>query len=216
MRTQKTVDPSSLLAQKRYVKPNDSRRGFIRVDFEPGSRILIPRPDGAGELSFDGLDLSVYGLSFLARPEDAAHFPIGSAVPSLSFSVDNRPVRVVGRVAYLHTGLVAGLSKVAIEFTEVSMDDIWFLSRHVAQRSGVDKPGQIGAGLIELRKLIRQVDRARARRRAKGKPQAKTKAKAKSGRKTTSQRKAASRPKPKAKVRRKPTIKRARRARSRR
>jgi hypothetical protein len=171
----KRKKPARAKAAKKYFKPNESRRGFIRVDFEPGSKIGISTE--SGQSSYDALDISVYGLSFLASPEASARFTMGAHLPSLAFVVNGRQVTVGGKVAYLHTGLIAGLSKVAIEFTEIAVEDVWHLSRYVAEKAGVHKPGQISGGMIELEDLLAHYKHeARA---SKKKPKAKAKAKAK-------------------------------------
>jgi hypothetical protein len=161
---------TSKAPEKKYYRPNESRRGFIRVDFEPGSKIGIDTP--TGQTSYDALDISVYGVSFLASPGDSGHFAMGTELGALAFVINGRQIVVRGKVAYLHTGLIAGLSKVAVEFTHVPIDDVWYLSRYVAEKAGVHKPGQIGTGMIEY-------ETPRAKKKTKAKTKAKTKPKAK-------------------------------------
>jgi hypothetical protein len=185
-----------------HLKPSESRRGFLRVDFESGSKVGVATP--SGHTSYDALDLSVYGLSFLARPEDGAHFTMGMELPSLAFLLEGRQINVKGKVAYLHTGLVAGLSKVAVEFTHVPVDDVWFISRYVAEKSGVSKPRQIGSGHIDLGDLDpfspARGSASRKKKSAKSKPKAKARSKAKTKPKT----KAKAKTKPRAKAKSKP------------
>src|SRR5262245_47037390 len=116
--------------KKTPLKASESRRAFIRVDFDRGSKVEIRGP--SGEVSYDALDLSVFGLSFLASPEDFVRFPVGREIPLLSFVVNGRRIAVGGQVAYLRTGLIRGLAKVAVEFTRIPVEDVWFLARHVA------------------------------------------------------------------------------------
>lgn len=183
-----------------YLKPNESRRGFIRVDFDPGSKVGVGMP--SGETSFDALDVSVYGLSFLASPQDANRFSIGMDLPSIVFIIDGRQINVHGKVAHFRAGLIAGLSKIAIEFTEVSIEDVWFLSRYVADKAGVSKPRQIGSGMIDLDELAfpsraRKSSARTKKSKAKAKPKAKLKkkkaVKAKSKAKTKTKKKSAPR-----------------------
>ena len=175
--------------QKAPLSPNESRRGFIRVDFDAGSKVTVvsAAAGSAGtagaETNYEALDLSVYGLSFLAEPAHSTRFPMGGVL-RLSFWVIGREITVEGRVAYLRTDpTAAGALRVAVEFTQIGIDDVWFLSRYVAEKSGVNRPKQIGSGAIDLSGRIKA--KAKAKKKAAGtkkKPLAKKRPAAKKSR----------------------------------
>ena len=75
--------------------------------------------------------------------------------------------------------MTAGLAKVAVEFTQIAVEDIWFISRYVAEKSGVNKPRQIHIGNVDLSKRASARKPARAAKKNKAKAKTKTKAKAK-------------------------------------
>jgi hypothetical protein len=127
-----------------------SRRAFIRVDFDPGSKIGVST--STGETAYDALDLSVYGVSFLAHPGDADRFFEGMELPSLAFLIDGRQIAAKGKVVYVHGGLTGGLAKIAVELRSLSAEDVWHLSRHVAEKAGLGEPIHLPEDAIPVRK----------------------------------------------------------------
>ena len=151
----------------KYFKPNESRRNFIRVDFDPGSKIRVPvAKTGADPFALDALDLSVYGLSFLTGPKDAHHFKVGMET-ALTFKIFDRPVHVHARIVRLHPGLIAKLCKIAVEFLHIEGDGVWLLSRFVAEKSGLLKPGLVQMTRIRPKKTLPRKARVKAKPRKK-------------------------------------------------
>ena len=168
----------------------DNRRAFIRVDFEKGAKVGIsfstPGNASPTTVAYDALDLSVYGIAFLAPPGDVERFTVGMRLAPIAFVIEGHQVTASGRVVSVRTGLAGGLAKIAVELTSVATDDVWTLSRFVALRAGLrprrknKAKAQAKAG-AKLR--AKHLPKARSKAKTRPKPKKKTVAKRKSARK---------------------------------
>jgi hypothetical protein len=155
----------------------DSRRAFVRVDFDKGAKIGVAFGDG--ERAYDALDLTVYGVSFLAPADDIDRFVEGQELPALAFVIDGEQITARGKVVYIRKGLASGLAKVAVELTSVEADGVWRLSRHVAERAGLGRTTQLGKKAVRLAKGEKSKAKPKAKKPKAKKPTAKKKLKAK-------------------------------------
>lgn len=137
------------------LKASESRRSFIRVPFVAGQRITVNGADGPRE--YEALDLSVYGVSFLADTATGSSFPAGKALDDVSFPLGDRSVRVRAKVAYFQAeagpGRPSERGKVALEFVDISAEDVFLLSKHIAQTARLHQPEQAenqGGGMLRL------------------------------------------------------------------
>lgn len=147
--------------------PDNSRRAFVRVDFDKGAKVRVAFPDG--ERAYDGMDVSLYGASFLAPTNDAKLFLEGQVISSVTLEIDGVQIIARGRVVYIRKGLLEGLAKIAVELTSVKTEDVWRLARFVTKRARLDEPMQ----------QIERVTRITKRTKSKKKPRAKKKSQAK-------------------------------------
>lgn len=152
----------------------ESRRGFIRVDFDAGAKIGVAT--ASGETAYDALDLTVYGVSFLVPAGDAERFSEGMELRALAFVVDEVPVSAQGRVVYVRKGLVGGSAKVAVELRELTTESVWAVTRHIAEKAGLGVPMQVGQGAISMKGPKKPKTRAKAKTKARTKPAARKKA----------------------------------------
>jgi hypothetical protein len=150
------------------VNPNESRRGFLRVPLSKTTRVSFA--DGT---KYPALDLTVFGISFLVRPEEMLRFPTGALCHGAEFTIAGRNILVnSAKVAYVEPGFGA-LCKVAIEFADIPVEDVFFLSKYIADKSDVSVPKQISVNVLGTKK--------KARPKAKTKPKPSSKKKTKTG-----------------------------------
>ena len=129
------------MAKSRVLKPNESRRSFIRVPFEDGQKVTVGFPTITR--SYEALDVSVYGVSFQVEPDQVPRFKPMMELSDVSFVVGAKKIHVQASVTYLQPMPTQGRYKVALHFTHVEQADVWDISAHIAEKSGKKSSIQI-------------------------------------------------------------------------
>ncbi len=143
-----------------------TRRNFARVRLLRGVSVEVK--SGPMQGAFSAVDVSVYGLSFLAPDTVAGALGAGEVLRPLSFQLNGRRIQV-GTVVR-HVSRVRGpggklQAFVGVEFTEISPEDVWFLSDFVVSK-GAGNPIYLPA--YTLKSAIRK----RTAKKRKPKPTA--------------------------------------------
>lgn len=149
------------------VHPTDrvsTRRDFVRI--RPLRGVSVELRTGPVQGAFSAVDVSVYGLSFLA-PESAAG-ALGAGEIPLSFQLNGRNIQVGSVVRHISRVKGPGGKSqafVGVEFTEISPEDVWFLSNFVVSK-GAGKPIYLPA--YSLKSAARRSGPARRKKKAPG------------------------------------------------
>jgi hypothetical protein len=162
------------------LKPSESRRKFLRIPVAHHQNVKVSiAAASAGRKTYECLDLSVYGVSFRASKEETGRFAEGKSLDAVSFKIDGRLVVVGARVARVTPAEDGEGNQVALEFTEAQSEDIFFLSKLVADVAGA-RPIQVALPAMSGAKRVG----ATAKTGKKKIAGAKTGKKKKAGRKT--------------------------------
>ncbi len=137
-------------AAKRTSRYHEGRRNYVRIEFEGKATVLWQEDsDPQHARRYETADLSIYGLSFRTTKDEKSNFKLGSSCHALTFQLDGRPITVAAKVVHLYTKTRAKQLLVGVEFTRIADDDVWYIARVIAEKSGASRPRIIHVGVLD-------------------------------------------------------------------